>query len=56
MGLQRVFIIVAIDFSVGKESACNAGDLVRFLGRVDLLEKGEATYSSILGLPWWLRW
>ena len=26
--------------SVGKESACNAGDLVRFLGREDLLEKG----------------
>ena len=28
--------------------------LVRFLGWEDLLEKGKATHSSILGLPWWL--
>ena len=27
---------------------------VRFLGQEDLLEKGKATHSSILGLPWWL--
>ena len=26
--------------SVGKESACNAGDLVQLLGQEDLLEKG----------------
>ena len=26
--------------SVGKESTCNAGDPVRFLGQDDLLEKG----------------
>ena len=26
------------------------------LGREDPLEKGMATHSSILGLPWWLRW
>ena len=25
-----------------------------FLGWEDLLEKGQATHSSILGLPWWL--
>ena len=30
--------------------------LVRSLGQEDLLEKGTATHSSILGLPWWLRW
>ena len=30
--------------------------LVRFLGREDLLEKGQATHHSILGLPWWLSW
>ena len=30
--------------------------LVRFLGREDLLEKGKATHSSILGLPLWLSW
>ena len=29
---------------------------VRFLGREDPLEKGQATHSSVLGLPWWLRW
>ena len=29
--------------------------LVRFLGQEDPLEKGKATHSSILGLPWWLR-
>ena len=29
---------------------------VQPLGREDLLEKGTATHSSILGLPWWLRW
>ena len=32
------------DSSVGKESACNAGDL----GWEDPLEKGKATHSSIL--------
>ena len=35
------------DSSVGQESSCNAGDP---------LEKGKATHSSILGLPWWLSW
>ena len=29
---------------------------VWFLGWEDPLEKGQATHSSILGLPWWLRW
>ena len=29
--------------------------LVQFLGQEDLLEKGQATHSSILGLSWWLR-
>ena len=37
--------------SAGKESAYN----VRFLGQEVPLEKGQATHSSILGLPWWLR-
>ena len=84
------------DNSVGKESACNAGDpgsipgsgrspgegmgyllqyswaflvaqlvknlpamwetWVRSVGWEDPLEKGKATHSSILGLPWWLSW
>ena len=30
--------------------------LVRLLGQEDLLEKGSATHSSILGLPLWLSW
>ena len=30
--------------------------LVRFLGWEDSLEKGWATYSSVLGLPLWLSW
>ena len=30
--------------------------LVQFLGQEDWLEKGYATYSGILGLPWWLSW
>ena len=34
--------------SDGKESACNAGNLVRSLGWEDPLEKGKATYFSIL--------
>ena len=40
------------DSSVGKESACNAGDPGLILGWEDSLEK--ATHSSILGLPLWL--
>ena len=27
---------------------------VQFLGWKDPLEKGQATHSRILGLPWWL--
>ena len=29
---------------------------VQFLGQEDPLEKGWATHTSILGLPWWLSW
>ena len=29
---------------------------VQFLGQEDLLGKGQATYSTILGLPLWLSW
>ena len=28
---------------------------IQFLGQEVPLEKGWATHSSILGLPWWLR-
>ena len=30
--------------------------LVQLLGQEDLLEKGQATHPSILGLPLWLSW
>ena len=43
--------------SVGKESACNAGDIrdmVRSLGQEDPLEEGMATHSRILA--WRTSW
>ena len=42
--------------SADKESACHARDpsLIPGLGRS--LGEGIATHSSVLGLPWWLRW
>ena len=44
--------------SIGKESACNAGDLGSLPGLQDPLEKEMATHSSILAwrIPWteWL--
>ena len=30
--------------------------LVQFLGQKDSLQNRQDTHSSILGLPWWLRW
>jgi len=47
-GLQRVFIIVAIDCSVGKESPCNAGDPGSFPGSGRSAGEGIGTHSSIL--------
>ena len=42
------------DGSVGKESACNAGDASLILGSGRSSEKGKATHSSILAwrIPW----
>ena len=42
------------DSSVGKESACNVGDLSSVPGWKDPPEKGKATHSSILAwrIPW----
>ena len=37
------------DSSVGKESACSAGDPVQSLGQGDPLERETVTYSSIRG-------
>ena len=38
-----------------RNPAATQETLVQFLGREDPLEKGQATHSSVLGLPWWLR-
>ena len=45
-----------LDSSVGKNLPTMQEIPVGFLGGRDLLEKGSATHSSILGLPWWLSW
>ena len=37
--------------SAGKESACNAGNPVQFLGWEDLLEKGRLSSPVFLGFP-----
>ena len=29
---------------------------IRFLGQKGPLQNGQATHSSILGLPWWFSW
>ena len=44
--------------SAGKESACNTGDPSSILGSGRSVgeEIGYPTYTSILGLPWWLSW
>ena len=49
----RVFSNVP-DSSFGKESTCNEGDPVQFLGWEDPQEEGMATHSSILAwrIPW----
>ena len=42
--------------SYGKESTCNAGDLVQSLGWEDPLEEGMAIHSSVLAWrrgTWW---
>ena len=44
------------DSSVGKESPVMQETPVQVLGQEDLLEKGQATYSSIRGHPLWLSW
>ena len=45
-----------LDSSVGKESACNAGDPVSIPVQGRSAREGIGYHSSILGLPLWLRW
>ena len=54
-----IYLINILSFpnsSVGKESACNTGNPVRFLGLEGSLEKGVVTHSRVLRLPLWLSW
>ena len=48
------FAMIFLVSSEGKESACNAGDPGSIPGSGRSLEKGMATYSSILAwrIPW----
>ena len=59
----RILEWIAVPFSRGslvaqlvKNPSTMQETRVRSLGWEDPLEKGEATHSNILGLPWWLRW
>ena len=44
------------DSSVGKNPPAMQEIPVGFLAQEDLLEKGQAIHSGILGLPLWLSW
>ena len=54
-----VYVTYYMDFpgnSAGKNPPAMQETPVGSLCREDPLEKGQVTHSSILGLPWWLRW
>ena len=53
--IQELFVAFLIAQLVKNPPAMQE-TLVPFLGQEDPLEKGQATHSSILGLPWWLSW
>ena len=53
--LDLCFIRASLVAQLVKNLPAKQETLVRFLGQEDALEKGEATHSSILGLPWWLK-
>ena len=48
-------LCTALAIKPGVSSLSAQETLVRLLGQNDPLEKGTATYSSFLELPWWLR-
>ena len=43
--------MLAPSSSAGKESACDVGDPVQFLGQEDPLKKGQAPTPVVLGFP-----
>ena len=49
-------IIESVIAQLVKNLPAKQETLVRFLCQKDILEKGKATHSSILGLPLWLSW
>ena len=62
-----VLSVHLLDLTRGFQRASQAAQLVknppamqetqvRFLAWEEPLEKGKATHSSVLGLPYWLRW
>ena len=55
-GSYNNFIRVSLIAQSVKNPLAIQETLVLFLGWEDLLEKGQATHSSILGLPLWLSW
>ena len=48
--------IVSLIAQLVKNPPTTQETLVQFLGWKDNLEKGSATYSSVLGLPLWFIW
>ena len=50
------FYMSSLVVQLVKNAPAMQDTLVQFLGWEDPLEKGLATHSSILELPWWLRW
>ena len=51
---QSVLVFYFILAQLVKNLPTMQETLVLFLGQEDPLEKGQATQSSIHGLPWWL--
>ena len=61
--LENVTSISILDMALALLLAFGVGlfiffiyKIVQILGREGLMEKGQATHSSILWLPWWLSW
>ena len=50
------FLMVSLVAQLVRNLPAMQETLVRFRGQEDPLEKGQATHSSILKLPWWLKW
>ena len=48
---MSLFVLSTFDWALAMQETP-----VQFLGQEDPLEQGEATHTSILGLPWWLSW